>query len=78
MNLVPIVVDSDGRYERSYDIYSRLLKERIVFLGNEVEDNVANLITAQLGVAAARCRGHTGANQPRTVRSQPRKRSPRL
>src|SRR3712207_1064917 len=46
--LVPMVVDSDGRYERSYDIYSRLLKERIVFLGQEVEDTVANLITAQL------------------------------
>ncbi len=46
--LVPIVVDSDGRYERSFDIYSRLLKERIVFLGTEVEDNSANLITAQL------------------------------
>jgi ATP-dependent Clp protease protease subunit len=43
-----MVVDSDGRYERSFDIYSRLLKERIVFLGTEVEDNTANLITAQL------------------------------
>jgi ATP-dependent Clp protease protease subunit len=47
-HLVPIVVDSDGRFERSFDIYSRLLKERIVFLGSEVEDNTANLITAQL------------------------------
>jgi ATP-dependent Clp protease, protease subunit len=47
-HLVPIVVDSDGRFERSFDIYSRLLKERIVFLGTEVEDNTANLITAQL------------------------------
>ena len=47
-HLVPIVVDSDGRYERSFDIYSRLLKERIVFLGTEVEDQTANLITAQL------------------------------
>jgi ATP-dependent Clp protease protease subunit len=46
--LVPMVVDSDGRYERSYDIYSRLLKERIVFLGQEVEDSIANLIAAQL------------------------------
>ena len=46
--LVPMVVDSDGRYERSFDIYSRLLKERIVFLGTEVEDTSANLITAQL------------------------------
>jgi ATP-dependent Clp protease, protease subunit len=47
-HLVPIVVDSDGRFERSFDIYSRLLKERIVFLGTEVEDASANLITAQL------------------------------
>ena len=46
--LIPVVVDSDGRYERSYDIYSRLLKERIVFLGTEVEDQVANVIAAQL------------------------------
>jgi ATP-dependent Clp protease protease subunit len=46
--VVPMVVEADGRYERSFDIYSRLLRERIVFLGQEVEDNVANLITAQL------------------------------
>jgi ATP-dependent Clp protease, protease subunit len=46
--LVPMVIDSDGRVERSFDIYSRLLRERIVFLGSEVEDQVANLITAQL------------------------------
>ena len=46
--LVPMVIDSDGRVERAFDIYSRLLKERIVFLGTEVEDNAANLITAQL------------------------------
>jgi ATP-dependent Clp protease protease subunit len=47
-HLVPMVVDSDGRYDRAFDIYSRLLKERIVFLGTEVEDQTANLITAQL------------------------------
>ena len=46
--LVPVVVEADGRYERSFDIYSRLLRERIVFLGTEVDDHVANLITAQL------------------------------
>jgi len=46
--LVPMVVQSDGRFERSFDIYSRLLRERIVFLGTEVDDQVANLITAQL------------------------------
>ena len=46
--LVPMVVESDGRVERSFDIYSRLLRERIVFLGTEVEDTVANLIAAQL------------------------------
>jgi ATP-dependent Clp protease, protease subunit len=43
-----MVVESDGRYERSFDIYSRLLRERIVFLGTEVTDQSANLITAQL------------------------------
>jgi ATP-dependent Clp protease, protease subunit len=46
--VVPMVVEADGRYERSFDIYSRLLRERIVFLGQEVEDQVANIITAQL------------------------------
>jgi ATP-dependent Clp protease, protease subunit len=46
--LIPMVVEADGRYERSFDIYSRLLRERIVFLGTEVDDHVANLITAQL------------------------------
>ena len=46
--LVPIVVDQTGRTERAYDIYSRLLKERIVFLGSGIDDNVASLIIAQL------------------------------
>jgi ATP-dependent Clp protease protease subunit len=46
-SLVPIVIEQTGRGERAYDIYSRLLKDRIVFLGNEVNDDIANLITAQ-------------------------------
>ena len=46
--LVPMVVESDGRFERSFDIYSRLLRERIVFLGTEIDDQVANVVTAQL------------------------------
>jgi len=46
-NLVPIVVEQTGRGERAYDIYSRLLKDRIVILGSEVNDDIANLITAQ-------------------------------
>src|SRR5690348_15158717 len=46
-NLVPIVVEQTGRGERAYDIYSRLLKDRIVFLGYPVNDDVANLVTAQ-------------------------------
>ncbi len=46
--LVPMVVEQTGRGERSYDIYSRLLKERIVFVTGEVEDNMASLIVAQL------------------------------
>lgn len=48
MNLIPIVVEQTGRGERAYDIFSRLLKERIVFLGTAVSDEIANLITAQL------------------------------
>jgi ATP-dependent Clp protease protease subunit len=46
--LVPTVIENEGRYERAYDIYSRLLKDRIVFLGTAVEQNSANLIVAQL------------------------------
>ena len=45
---IPYVIEQTGRGERSYDIYSRLLKDRIVFLGTEVEDGVANSIIAQL------------------------------
>jgi ATP-dependent Clp protease protease subunit len=48
MNFIPMVVEQTGRGERAYDIYSRLLKERIVFLGSVVNDEVANVITAQL------------------------------
>ena len=46
--LVPIVIEKTGRGERSYDIYSRLLRDRIIFVGGGVDDNMANLITAQL------------------------------
>ena len=48
MTLVPMVVEQTNRGERSYDIYSRLLKDRIVFLSGEIEDNMANLVVAQL------------------------------
>lgn len=48
MNLVPIVVEQTNRGERAYDIYSRLLKDRIVFIGGPIDDNVANLVIAQL------------------------------
>ena len=46
--LVPIVIEKTGRGERTYDIYSRLLNDRIVFLGGPINDTVANLIVAQL------------------------------
>ena len=46
--LVPMVIESSSRGERAYDIYSRLLRERIIFLGDAIEDNVANLVIAQL------------------------------
>jgi ATP-dependent Clp protease protease subunit len=45
---VPIVIESTGRYERAYDIYSRLLKDRIIFLGSAIDDHVANLVVAQM------------------------------
>ena len=48
MALVPYVVEQDGRGERSYDIYSRLLKDRIIFLGDEVNDQTASLVVAQM------------------------------
>ena len=48
MSLVPYVIESTSRGERSYDIYSRLLKERIIFLGEEVNETTASLIVAQL------------------------------
>ena len=48
MNYVPMVVEQSGRGERAYDIYSRLLKDRIIFLGGPIDDNVANVLIAQL------------------------------
>jgi ATP-dependent Clp protease protease subunit len=48
MGLVPIVVEQTGRGERAYDIFSRLLKERIIFIGSGIDDNVASLVIAQL------------------------------
>jgi len=48
MTLIPMVIERDGRGERAYDIYSRLLKERIIFLGSAIDDNVANIVIAQL------------------------------
>jgi len=46
--LIPMVIEQTGRGERSYDIYSRLLKERIIFIGSAIDDDIANLIVAQL------------------------------
>ena len=48
MTMIPYVIEQTNRGERSYDIFSRLLKDRIVFLGGEIDDNVANLVVAQL------------------------------
>lgn len=53
MSLVPMVVEQTSRGERSYDIYSRLLKDRIIFLSNAIDDDVANLVIAQLLFLAA-------------------------
>ena len=48
MSIIPIVIEQTGRTERAYDIYSRLLKDRIIFLGTAIDDNVANVVIAQL------------------------------
>lgn len=48
MSLIPMVVEQDGRGERAFDIYSRLLRDRIIFLGTAIDDEVANLVIAQL------------------------------
>jgi ATP-dependent Clp protease protease subunit len=48
MTLIPIVVEQTGRGERAYDIYSRLLKDRIIFIGTPIDDNIANLVIAQM------------------------------
>ena len=48
MTLIPMVVEQDGRGERAYDIYSRLLKDRIIFLGTAIDDDVSNLVIAQM------------------------------
>ncbi len=48
MALIPIVIEKDGRGERAYDIYSRLLKERIIFVGTAIDDDMANLVIAQM------------------------------
>lgn len=53
MNLIPVVVEQTSYGERSYDIYSRLLKDRIIFLGNAIDDQVANAVVAQLLFLAA-------------------------
>ncbi len=48
MSIIPIVIEQTGRTERAYDIYSRLLKDRIIFIGTPIDDNVANIVIAQL------------------------------
>ena len=48
MPLIPTVIEQEGRLERAYDIYSRLLRDRIIFLGDQVDQHTANLIVAQL------------------------------
>ena len=73
-SVVPMVVEQDGRWERSFDIYSRLLRERIVFLGQEVDDQIANLIAAQLLHLDAQDPGATSTSTS-TRRAAPRMRA---
>lgn len=68
MNLIPYVVEQTNRGERSYDIYSRLLKDRIIFLGGEINDDVANTVVAQMlfhGNGRPGCRYLPVHQQPR-------------
>ena len=67
MGLVPIVVEQTGRGERAYDIYSRLLKDRIIFIGTPIDDTIANLVIAQMLFLEAR--GSGPGHQP--VHQQP-------
>src|SRR6185295_8194404 len=46
--LIPTVIEQEGRYERAYDIYSRLLRDRVIFLGDEINQHTANLVVAQM------------------------------
>jgi ATP-dependent Clp protease protease subunit len=48
MSVIPMVIEKEGRLERAYDIYSRLLKDRIIFIGTPIDDNVANIVIAEL------------------------------
>jgi ATP-dependent Clp protease protease subunit len=48
MMLVPMVIEQTGRGERAYDIYSRLLRDNIIFIGTPIDDNIANLVIAQM------------------------------
>jgi ATP-dependent Clp protease, protease subunit len=48
MSIIPMVIEKEGRQERAYDIYSRLLKDRIIFIGSAIDDNVANIVVAEL------------------------------
>lgn len=59
MSFIPMVVEQSNRGERAYDIYSRLLKDRIIFLGSDVNDVVANAIMAQMLFPAAKIRRKT-------------------
>ena len=48
MTFIPFIVEQDGKNERAYDIYSRLLKDNIIFIGSEIDDNLANSVIAQM------------------------------
>ncbi|MFH1411316.1 MAG: ATP-dependent Clp endopeptidase proteolytic subunit ClpP [Candidatus Omnitrophota bacterium] len=48
MSIIPMVIEKEGRLERAYDIYSRLLKDRVIFIGSPIDDNVANIVVAEL------------------------------
>ena len=60
--LVPMVIEQTGRGERAYDIYSRLLRDNIIFIGTPIDDNIANLVIAQMLFLAQRIRRKTSSS----------------
>ena len=66
--LIPYVIEQSPRGERNYDIYSRLLNDRVIFLGEQIDDNVANSVVAQLRIERRSGQGHLPGASTRAAR----------